>query len=178
MSEKGAPFYEILPAMQEHIDAEVKRVMLNVSTKPQEVTMDTVKEYTVGPTTESKTVGLLIGDVPVLDDFGGEDPPHHFVKHSDCSFTYADGPDPKEQELEDLRAQVRYLTAELESTQRRLSEAEDGDVFRPAYNRMRENFQVSMNTIRGLEDLLHSTQRELEETRERLRAARAALRIA
>lgn len=158
MSEKGAPFDEILPAMQEHIDAEVKRVMLNVSTEPKEVVLDSVKEYAV--------------------DMSQPPEPHRYVKYSDCCFVYEDGPDPATAEVESLRAQVRFLQDMLEAANKLIAQNENEDIWHAAYQRMRENFQVSLNTIRGLEDLLHSTQRELEETKEQVRAARAAMRIA
>jgi len=104
--------------------------------------------------------------------------PHHYTKHSDCCFTYTEGLDPLTLELEDLREKVKFLQARLEEADKKIQEQEEGDVFRDAYSRMRENFQVSLNTIRGLEDMLHASELEREALRAQVQGARAAMRIA
>lgn len=101
-----------------------------------------------------------------------EEGPHHFAKNNDCSFTFTEGLAPLDQELVDLRAQVKFLQEALE---KKSEPDEDAEMYRAAYQRMRENFQVSLNTIRQLEDLLHQTQRELEQDREEAKEVLAQL---
>lgn len=114
-------------------------------------------------------------DTPDFPETVPQEGPHHFHKHSECSFTFAEGLAPVDQELSDLRDQVKFLQ---EALQKKESEPdEDAEMYFAAYQRMRENFQVSLNTIRQLEDALHVTRRELEDARAQIKAAQNVMRV-
>lgn len=96
------------------------------------------------------------------------DPPHHFVKHGDCTYKVEYGPSPEEERYlreallqdrvsrlqEENDALRRAANADLRSTEAVVLRAER-DANRDAYVRMKENFQRSLATTRNLEDELY-----------------------
>jgi hypothetical protein len=103
--------------------------------------------------------------------------PHHFKKHSDCSFTFEEGPGPDEvlqhdneamaEALEDIARLVGVDTSErlvldeivrgveLFVDAQQTDAKVEADMWRDAHQRMKENFLNALGTIRKLEDELH-----------------------